>query len=396
MLSRIAANITPSATVAITAKIAECRRSGIDVIGLNIGEPDFNTPANIGEAAKSAIDSGFTRYTAVSGILEIRKAIAEKLRMDNGLDYSPEQISVGTGAKQSLINGIQALCGEGDEVIIPTPCWVSYIEMVKMAGATPVLVQTYESERFALNLENVKKAITDKTKCVLINTPNNPTGAVYNKEVLRSLGELAVKHDFYVISDEIYEKLIYENKRHVSIASLSEAIKEKSLVINGFSKAYAMTGWRIGYVAGATEIVKAINSIQSHTTSNVNSISQMAAIEALRGSQDSIDNMIQTFDERRKFLFQRLNQIEGVQCAPADGAFYLMPNVSSYYGKSFKGTVIGNSVDMTEFILDQAKVAVVPGDAFQSPENIRVAYSNGIELISEGIDRLEKVLKLLK
>ncbi len=396
MLSKTASNIKASATVEITAKVAEYRRNGKKIISLNVGEPDFNTPINICNAAKEAIDKGFTRYTSVNGIYDLREAIAKKLKDDNQLSYSPDQITVGTGAKQTLINVIMALCGEGDEVIIPTPCWVSYVEMVSIAGAKAVLVPTLESEKFALNIENIKKAITPNTKMVLLNTPNNPTGAVYGYEVLKELGELAVANDFYIVSDEIYEKLIYEGKKHISIASISEEIKEKTIVINGFSKAFAMTGWRVGYGAGPIKIIKAMNALQSHMTSNANSIAQWASLEALKGDQQSIEDMRLEFDKRRKYLFKRLNEMKDITCAPADGAFYLMPNVSKYYGKSYEGKIIKDSLDMTAFILDNAMVAVVPGIAFESPDNIRIAYSNSLEALSEGMDQIEKALQLLK
>lgn len=396
MLSKTASNIKASATVEITAKVAEYRRNGKKIISLNVGEPDFNTPINICNAAKEAIDKGFTRYTSVNGIYDLREAIAKKLKDDNQLTYSPDQITVGTGAKQTLINVIMALCGEGDEVIIPTPCWVSYVEMVSIAGAKAVLVPTLESEKFALNIENIKKAITPHTKMVLLNTPNNPTGAVYAYEVLKELGELAVANDFYIVSDEIYEKLIYEGKKHISIASISEEIKEKTIVINGFSKAFAMTGWRVGYGAGPIKIIKAMNALQSHMTSNANSIAQMASLEALKGDQQSIEDMRLEFDKRRKFLYKRLNEMKDITCAPADGAFYLMPNVSQYYGKAYEGKIIKDSLDMTEFILDHAMVAVVPGVAFESPDNIRIAYSNSLDALSEGMDKIEKALLLLK
>ncbi len=396
MLSQRANNIKGSVTVEITAKVAEYRRNGQSITALNVGEPDFKTPLNICNAAKGAIDDGFTKYTAVSGMFELREAIAKKLKDDNNLIYDPTEITVGTGAKQSLVNAVLALCGEGDEVIIPTPCWVSYVEMVKMAGATPVFVSTLEKEQFALNPENIKKAITEKTKMILLNTPNNPTGAVYGLNDLEQLGEMAVENDFYIISDEIYEKLIYEGKKHVSIASISEEIKSKTIVINGFSKAYAMTGWRIGYAAGPIKIIKAMNALQSHMTSGTNSISQIAAIEALVGNQESIEVMRVEFDKRRKYLTKRLNEMHDISCAPADGAFYLMPNVSAYYGKSYEDKVVKDSIDMTEFILNQAKVAVVPGIAFEAPDNIRIAYSNAMEQLIEGMDKLEKALALLK
>lgn len=396
MLSERAGKINPSVTVELTARVAQLRSEGIDIIGFNVGEPDFMTPSNISNAAKEAIDSGFTKYTAVAGIVELRQAICEKLKNDNKLIYSPAEISVGTGAKQSLVNAILTICGEDDEVILPTPCWVSYIEMIKLACSKPILVETKEENGFALDIEDIEKSITKKTKAILINTPNNPTGAVYSKEQLLELGKLAVKNDFYIISDEVYEKLIYDDEEHISIGSLSPEIKEKTITINGFSKAYAMTGWRMGYAAGSLNVIKGINAIQSHMTSGANAITQKASIEALLGEQATLKYMIYEFDKRRQYLYKRLNDIEGIDCAGAKGAFYLMPNFSKFFGKKYDGVEIKNSIDMAEFILNKAHVAVVPGDAFESPENIRFAYSNSFEKITEGMDRIEKALKLLK
>jgi aspartate aminotransferase len=396
MISRRIKNMAPSATVELTAKVGELKRQGIDIISFNVGEPDFNTPNNINEAGKKSIDDGFTKYTAAAGIPELREAICKKLKEDNGVEYKPSQISVGTGAKQSLVNAILTICDDGDEVILPTPCWVSYIEMIKLAQGTPVLVSTDEKNGFQLDIDKIKSAITDKTKAILLNTPNNPTGAVYSQEALREIGELAVKHNFYVISDEVYEKLVYDDEKHVCIASLSPEIKEKTIVINGFSKAYAMTGWRIGYGAGADIIIKGMNALQSHMTSNTNSITQKAAIEALAGPQDAIEYMRQKFDERRKYLVNRLRSMENIECADAKGAFYLMPNVSKLYGKEHSGRVLKNSMDIASFLLDVAHIAVVPGDAFESPENIRISYSNSLENIIEGMNRMERALALLK
>ncbi len=395
MLSKRIKNMKPSVTVELTAKVADLRAKGIDIISFNVGEPDFDTPKNICNALKKAVDDGFTKYTAAAGIMELREAICRKLKEDNNVIYSPNQISVGTGAKQSLVNTVLTICDEGDEVLIPTPCWVSYVEMVKLAGSVPVLVKTDESNGFALNLDRIEKAITSKTKAVILNTPNNPTGAVYGSEDLKALGELAVKNDFYIISDEVYEKLIYEGEKHTCIASLSEEIKAKTIIINGFSKAYSMTGWRIGYAAGPAEIIRGINSLQGHMTSNTNSMTQKAAIEALIGPQDAIEMMRQEFDKRRKYLFNRLNNMPNISCSNAKGAFYLMPNISKYFGKKYDGKAINNSLDFSNFLLETAHIAVVPGEAFESPENIRISYSNSIENIKEGMDRMEKALKFL-
>ena len=388
-------NITPPATFALTAKVAELRRQGVDVIAYNVGEPDFGTPKNICDAAKAAIDAQKTKYTVVSGIIELKEAICAKFERDNGIAYKPNEICVGTGAKQPLVNAVLALCEEGDEVIVPTPCWVSYLEMVKLADAAPVIVRNLEEDGFALNIEAIKKAITPKTKAIMINTPNNPTGAVYSKEQLTELAELACKHDFYIISDEVYEKLIYEGKKHFCIASVSDEVRDRTVVINGVSKAYSMTGWRIGYAAGNAKLIKGMGSLQGHTTSNACSIAQYAALEAISGPQDSVEMMRVEFDKRRKYLVDRLNSIEGITCNNADGAFYLMPNVTAFYHKEWNGQKIKDSFGMADFLLAEARIALVPGGAFEAPDNLRISYSNSMENLIEGMDRLETALKKL-
>ena len=388
-------NITPPATFALTAKVAELRRQGVDVIAYNVGEPDFGTPKNICDAAKAAIDAQKTKYTVVSGIIELKEAICGKFERDNGITYKPNEICVGTGAKQPLVNAVLALCEEGDEVIVPTPCWVSYLEMVKLAGATPVIVRNLEEDGFALNIEAIKKAITPKTKAIMINTPNNPTGAVYSKEQLTELAELACKHDFYIISDEVYEKLIYEGKKHFCIASISDEVKDRTVVINGVSKTYSMTGWRIGYAAGNAELIKGMGSLQGHTTSNACSIAQYAALEAISGPQDSVEMMRVEFDKRRKYLVERLNSMDGITCNNADGAFYLMPNVTAFYDKEWNGQKIKDSFGMADFLLAEARIALVPGGAFEAPDNLRISYSNSMENLIEGMDRMEAALKKL-
>jgi len=396
MLSKRIKNMKPSATLGITAKVAELKKQGIDVIAFNVGEPDFDTPEHVGEAAKKAIDEGFTRYTPVSGILELKEAICKKLKDDNDLEYASNQITVSTGAKQALVNVLLTICNPGDEVILPIPCWVSYIEMIKLAESIPVLVPTEEEKGFQLDVVKVKEAITDKTRAIILNFPNNPTGAVYSEDILRKIGELAVKYDFYIISDEIYEKLIYDGEKHISIASLSEEIKEKTIVINGLSKAYAMTGWRLGYAAGPEKIIKGMNSLQGHMTSNANSITQKAAIAALTGPQDVVEQMRRQFDIRRKYLVDRLKHMDNIECAEPKGAFYVMPNITKFFGKEYKGKVVEDSSDFAGFLLEEAHIAVVPGAAFEAPGNIRIAYSNSLENIREGMDRMEKALELLK
>jgi aspartate aminotransferase len=396
MLSERIRRMEPSMTVGITDKLTELKRKGINVYSLNIGEPDFKTPDNIINAAKKAMDEGFTKYTVVSGILELREAICEKLKRENNTEYSPSQIIVSAGAKQALTNALLTLCNKNDEVILFTPCWVSYIEMVKLADAVPVLVKTNESNGFRLDFEGLGKAITKKTKAVILNTPNNPTGAVYPREDLEKLAELAIRHNFYIISDEIYEKLLYDGAKHISIASLSEDVKERTITINGFSKAYSMTGWRIGYAAGPRKIIKGMNDLQGHMTSGPNSIAQKAALEALIGPQESINLMLKEYDIRRRYLLERLENIEEIKCNNVKGAFYLFPDVSSLFGKIYNGKPVKDSIDFADFLLEEANIAVVPGIAFQAPNNIRIAYSNSLENIKAAMDRMERALKKLE
>jgi len=390
-------NITPSATLSFMEKVTEMRMQGIDVISFSVGEPDFNTPENICGAGCEAIRAGKTHYTPVPGIPELRRAVSEKLARENSLDYPPQAISVGTGAKQPIFNTILALCEEGDEIILPTPCWVSYVEMIKLAGARPVLVPAKETDGFQLDLAAIRAAVTPRTVAVLINTPNNPTGAVYSEEGLRGLAEIALAHDLTVISDEIYEKLIYNGKRHFSIGSISPEVLAHTVTINGFSKAYAMTGWRLGYAAGPLPLIKGVNALMGHATSCPSSIAQYAALEALSGPQESVETMRREFDRRRAFLVARLNAMEGVSCADADGAFYLFPNVSSFYGRTAPdGSVIRDSFDLAHYLLAEGHIAAVPGAAFEAPDNLRLSYSNAYEAIEEGARRMETALNALK
>lgn len=396
MISERVRNITPSATLGLTTRVNQLKQEGITVIALNVGEPDFGTPENICAAGIKAIENQKTKYTTVSGINELREAICAKLKRDNGLNYEPSQITVGTGAKQTLINCILTLIDPGDEVIIPKPCWVSYIEMVKLAGGVPVFVACKEDEEFALDIEAVKAAITPKTKAVLFNTPNNPTGAVYSEESLRQLAALAKEHDFYLIADEVYEKLIYDGYKHFSVASVSEDAYNRTVIINGISKAYSMTGWRIGFAAGPKDVIKGMNSLQGHATSNASSISQYAAVEAFNGPQESIELMRQEFYKRLQYVLGRLRAMPGVTCAGSHGAFYLMPNVKSFYGKSYNGKVIKDSFDLSDYLLDEARIALVPGAAFEAPDNLRISYSNSMENLTKALDQMEAALAKLK
>lgn len=393
MLTNRINNLSPSKTMYFTARARELKEQGISVMDFSVGEPDFGTPENICGAAKAAIDAGYTKYTVVNGIRELREAICEKLKEENQAIYRPDQICVGTGAKQPLFNAVFAVCEAGDEVIIPTPSWVSYEEMVKLVGATPVFVECLEEEGFELNPEAVLKAVTEKTKAIIINTPNNPTGAVYKKETLQKLGELAVKYDFYVITDEVYEKLVYGEAKHVSIASCSEEIKEKCILINGFSKSYAMTGWRIGYAAANDEVISAIKGIQSHTTSSSNSITQYAGVEAYRGTQESVKLMREEFIRRREYLVSRIRKMPYVSCIPSPGAFYLMLNIGELKGKTFGNVVIDSSATLADLLLNHAHIAFVAGEAFHADDYMRICYAVSMENIREGMDRLENFLK---
>jgi aspartate aminotransferase len=396
MFAKRVQNMTPSATIEITSKIAELKKQGVEILSFNIGEPDFDTPENIRDKGKEALDLGHTRYTPAGGTIDLREEIAKKLLKENNLEYTYQEIIVSSGAKQALMNALLTLCEEGDEVIIPSPYWVSYIEMVKLTGAKPVLVDMEESDNFNLNIEKIKESITDKTKCIMINTPNNPTGAIYTETQLREIGNLCVENDIFILSDEIYEKLIYDGEKHVSIGTLSKEIKDKTILINGVSKSFAMTGWRIGYAAGPKDIIKAMTNLQGHMTTGPNAPAQHASLEAFRNSNNSVEKMVVEFDRRRKYLVDRLNNIQGITCNLPKGAFYAMPNVSSFYDKSWENYKIKNSMDLTNFLLEEAKVAVAPGEAFGINDNIRIAYSNSMENIVKGMDALEEALKKLK
>jgi aspartate aminotransferase len=387
-LSKKNMTISPSVTLAITAKAKQMQADGIDVISFGAGEPDFNTPEHVRKAAMEVIEKGLTGYTASSGLPQLKQAICNKLQKDNSLKYSPENIVVSNGAKHSLFNVLQAICNPGDEVIIPIPYWVSYPEMVKMADAKPVFVETTEEDAFKYDIENLTAAINANTKAIILNSPNNPTGTVYTEKELKEIAEIAVKHNIFVISDEIYEKLIYEGK-HVSIASLGDEIKKLTIVINGMSKAYAMTGWRIGYLAADKEIVNIVTNIQSHATSNPNTIAQYASIKALEGDQEPINEMVKAFDERRKFMVGKINSMKDLSCKMPKGAFYVMVNISKYIGKTINGFNINSSMDFAKYLLDTAKVAVIPGSGFGADNYIRLSYATSLDNIEEGLKRIE-------
>ena len=394
MVSDRILNMTPSATSTLGGKISEMKNAGIDIAAFNLGEPDFPTPEKISKACTEAMEAGKTKYIAIGGLLQLRKTIAEKFKKDNGLEYTPDQICVSTGAKQAVFNGIMAVCNPGDEVIIPTPCWVSYVEMVKLAGAVPVLVPT--DAEFHLITEEIEKAITDKTKLIIINTPNNPTGVVYSEESLKKLADIVVKNELYIIADEVYEKLVYNSVKHVSIAGLSKEIYNRTIVVNGFSKAYSMTGWRVGYAAGPKDIIKGMTSLQGHVTTSSTTFIQWACITALEDCADEIEEMRQEFLRRRDYMYERLNQIPGMQCPKPEGAFYLMPDVTYYFGKKYGKWTINNAGDLCNYLLEEARVAIVPGNAFEAPKTVRFAYSVSVETIAAGMDRMTEALSKLQ
>jgi aspartate aminotransferase len=380
--------VKPSATLAITMKAKALRAEGRDVIGFGAGEPDFDTPSNIKQAAIKAIEEGFTKYTPSGGIDELKDAIINKFQVDNKLTYKRSQIVVSCGAKDTLYNLAQALFEEGDEVIIPSPYWVSYPSIVILAGATPVILDTKESEDFKISPEKLEKAITKNTKAVILNSPSNPTGAAYSYSELEALAEIIVKKNILVISDDIYEKIVYDDFRFYNIASVGEEIKRLTLVVNGVSKTYSMTGWRIGYAAGPEDIVAAVTKIQSQNISNPTSISQKAAVEALMGSQDVVGEMVKEFKKRRDYIVKALNSIPGIRCMNPQGAFYVFPSISSLFGMSCDGKKIGSSTDFVEYLLDKVDVAVVPGIAFGNDNHVRLSYATSMENIQKGLERI--------
>ncbi|NLZ66753.1 MAG: pyridoxal phosphate-dependent aminotransferase [Clostridiaceae bacterium] len=394
MISERVKQVAPSQTLELNKKVAEGLAAGRNIIGLNSGEPDFNTPAPIIEAAHRAMLDGKTKYTEARGMLALREAIVTKLKDDNKIAYSSDDIIVTTGAKFALFTGLLALCNPGDEVIVPKPCWVSYVEMIRLADAVPVTVPVHSD--WSLDTDAIEGAITAKTRVIIINSPNNPTGAVYGEDAMRRVADIADRHDLFLISDEVYEKLNYGDKPHVSPAAFSDDIKKRTLTVNGFSKAYAMTGWRVGYAAGPRDVIRSMSTIQSHATSNVASFSQWASIEALRSCDAHVEYMKKTFEERRDYAHGRLQRLPGVQCSLPEGAFYLFPNISGLFGKSDNGCVIEDSPAFAEYLLDTADVALVPGNAFESPEGIRLSYAVSMETLIDAMDRIEASVYRLK
>ena len=385
-----------SQTAKIAAIAIQMKRNKIDVVDFTIGEPDFPSPQNIRNAAIAAINNGKATYTLIAGIVELRKAIKKKLKNDNHLDYETDNIIVSTGAKQSIFNAILALVEKDDEVIIPAPYWVSYPEMVSIAEGKAVIIDTDESLGFKLTPQQLADSISERTKVIILCNPSNPTGTIYSRSELESLAAVLENKNITVISDEIYEKLVYDNLKHVSLASISPNMKSKTLVINGFSKAYAMTGWRIGYAAGDKELIKRMTILQSHSTTNAPAIAQYAGIEALEGSQEELALMHREFEKRRDFVYSRLQAMEGISCVKPGGAFYAFPNISAYLNKNYNGDKIKSSSDLAVYLIKEAKVVLVPGSAFGSDNHLRISYAASMEQLEEGMNRIETALSNLK
>jgi aspartate aminotransferase len=385
-LSSHAVQLTPSLTLAIDSKAKAMRAEGIDVCGFGAGEPDFDTPEHIKEAAIKALQEGFTKYTPSAGLPELRTAISEKFKADNNIDYKPSQVVVSNGAKQSCYNAILACCEPGDEVVIPAPYWLSYPDMVRLVGAEPVIVETKASNAYKMTAEEFENAMTPRTKMVIINSPGNPTGSVYTREELEALVEVALTEDIFILSDEIYEKLIYDDASHVSVASLSKEAYDLTITINGFSKAYAMTGWRLGYLGAPEQIAKVIDSLQSHSTSGPNSFAQKGAIAALKGSQQCVTDMRDEFNVRREYMYERLAAIPNVSTVKPLGAFYMLADISKF-GLS--------STNFADRLLSKAEVAVVPGIAFGDDKTVRLSYATDLETIKTGLDRIEQFCRTI-
>jgi aspartate aminotransferase len=394
-ISQRARNLVPSATLAIGAKARQMQADGIDVIGFAQGEPDFDTPDHIKEAAIQAAREGFTKYTATGGINELKDAVVTKLKRDNGLTYTRNQVLISCGGKHSLYNVFQALLDPGDEVIIPAPYWVSFPEQVKLCDAKPVIVHTSEAQGFRLNRQVLEPAVTARTKLVVLNSPSNPTGGALSRTELEGIGALAVERGFTIVSDETYEALVYDGYQHVSIASLSDIIYARTIVVNSMSKAYAMTGWRLGYAAGPAEIIKAMDGLQGQMTSNPTSFAQRGAVVALTGSQEPTHRMREEFSKRRRYIVDRLNAMPNIHCHSPEGAFYVFPNVSALYGKRSGNKTITNSTEFTTFLLEAARIAVVPGVEFGNDNHIRISYATSMANIEKGMNRMAEAVAAL-
>ncbi|MBP7348343.1 MAG: pyridoxal phosphate-dependent aminotransferase [Butyrivibrio sp.] len=391
-LSKKAQAVKPSSTLGITAKVKELKAEGVDVVGFGAGEPDFNTPENICDAAITAIKEGFTKYTPASGTNELKKAVCKKFEEFNHLHYEPAQIVVSNGGKHSLSNIFDAILNQGDEVIIPGPYWLSYPEMVKLSDGIPVIVYGTKENEYKVTADQIEQAVTAKTKALVLNSPNNPTGMIYTKDELQKVADLAVKYDFYVVSDEMYEYLIYGDEKHISIASLGEEIYKRTLTCSGLSKSYAMTGWRIGYVGAPLQIAKLMGAIQSHATSNPNSIAQKAAYEALTGQQETVAAMCEEFNKRRIYMFERLSKMPHIQIFEPRGAFYAFVDISELLEMIYKGNVVGDGQNLAQILLNDYHVAVVPCDDFGYPNHVRLSYAISQEQIVKGLDRIENFI----
>ena len=391
-ISNIIKKIKPSATLALSSKVKQLKSEGMSVIGFGAGEPDFDTPEDIKNSAIESLKSGFTKYTPTSGIPELKEAISKKLLKENNINYSPQQVLVSCGAKQVIFNCLQALCNDGDEVLIPSPYWLSYPEQVTFARGKSVFIESSDENDFKITKSDVERNITEKTKVLIINSPSNPTGSLYTEKELYEIVQPAVNAGLYVISDEIYEKIIYDGEKHVSPASFGKEFLEKLITVNGFSKAFSMTGWRIGYAAGPLDIIKAATLVQDHSTSGPNSFTQKAAITALQGDEKNVTDMVKEFDKRRKYIVERLNNIDGITCMLPKGAFYVFPNISGLYNRNICDQKVTNSVDLANLILEKAKTAFVPGVCFGSDLHLRISYATSMENIKEGMNRLEKLL----
>jgi aspartate aminotransferase len=392
-LSKRAQNIKPSPTLAIESKAKSLKAAGIDVISFGAGEPDFDTPLAIKEAGREAIAAGFTKYCPVAGTPELKSAIIEKFHRDNGIAYHPAEIIVSCGAKHSLYNLFQAVLNPGDEIIVPAPYWVSYPDMALLAGAKTRIVKTSEADGFKMTADSLRKAIRSKTKALVMNSPSNPTGSAYSADELKAIAQVCLEKHILIIADDIYEKLVYDSFTFTSIASLSPEIKGITVVVNGVSKAYSMTGWRIGYAAGPQEIICAMSNIQSQSTSNPTSISMKAATEALAGDQESVETMRAEFESRRNYIVERLNSIQGIKCFKPQGAFYVFPNVKKLLHKTYFDTHVANTFEFAEYLLEKAKIAVVPGEPFGAPGYLRLSYATSLDNIKNGIDRLEAAIE---
>ncbi|MGE7759484.1 pyridoxal phosphate-dependent aminotransferase [Peribacillus sp. NPDC097895] len=382
-------SLTPSTTLAITAKAKELKAQGLDIIGLGAGEPDYNTPKHIIEAAVQSMNEGQTKYTPSAGLPKLKEAIAAKLKRDQGLEYKPSEILVGSGAKHALYTLFQAILDEEDEVIVPIPYWVSYPEQIKLADGKPVYVVGTEENQYKITKEQLEQAITEKTKAVIINSPSNPTGMLYSREELAAIGEVCLAHDILIVSDEIYEKLVYGNATHTSIAEISPELKKQTIIINGVSKSHSMTGWRIGYAVGDESIIKAMTNLASHSTSNPTTTAQYGAIAAYEGSQEPVEEMRQAFEGRLNKIYDKLVEIPGISCIKPQGAFYLFPNVT----RAAELTGYSNVEDFTTALLEEAKVAVIPGSGFGSPDNIRLSYATSLDLLEEAVERIHSFVK---